>query len=70
MVIARMTFKEEAADYWIEQPPNSTTVRRVAEVAFEGVAELIAAVKEMEDVLEDCTAIVGSRIVSLADFKV
>lgn len=70
MVIARMTFKEEAADYWIDQPKDSTTVRRVAEVAFEGVTELILAVKEMEDALEDCTAIVGSKVISLADFKV
>lgn len=71
MVIARMTFKEEMADYWVDQPKGSDTVRTIVEVAFENVTALIEAVKQLEDALEDCTAIVhGGKVVSLTDFKV
>lgn len=70
MVIARMTFKEEMADYWVDQPKGSDRVRTVVEVAFEDASALIDTVKQVEDALVDCVAIVQGRMVALSDFKV
>jgi hypothetical protein len=70
MVIARITFKEEVADYWIQQNPKSDRVRTVVEIAFETPAALIEQLKEIEDAVVDCVAIVNGKILALTDFLV
>lgn len=70
MVIARITFKEEVADYWIEQNPKSDKKRTVIELAYESPAALVAQIKEIEDAIVECVAIVNGRILALSDFVV
>lgn len=70
MVIARITFKEETADYWIEQDPKSDKKRTVIELAYESPTALISQLKEIEDAITECIAIVNGRILALSDFMV
>jgi hypothetical protein len=70
MVIARITFKEEDASYWVDQNPKSYRIRTVIEVAFESPAALIEQLKQIEDAVVDCVAIVNGKILALTDFMV
>ena len=70
MVIARITFKEEMADYWIEQNPKSDKKRTVIELAYESPAALVAQLKEIEDAIVECIAIVNGKTLALSDFMV
>jgi hypothetical protein len=70
MVIARITFKEETANYWIDQDPKSDKIRTVIELAYETPAALVAQLKEIEDAIVECVAIVNGQILALSDFMV
>lgn len=70
MVIARITFKEDMADYWIEQNPKSDKKRTVIELAYESPAALVAQMREIEDAIVECVAIVNGNILALSDFMV
>lgn len=60
MIVARFEFKPEHAHSFIQDEGQS-----VVEVMFESVYALIAATKEFEDYLIDCTALVDGKVVSL-----
>lgn len=68
MVIARITFKEKAAPYWIEQNPKSNKIQVVTEMIFETPLALIKQLRQIEDAVTECVAIVDGRILALSDF--
>jgi Fe2+ or Zn2+ uptake regulation protein len=60
MIVARFEFKPEHAHHFIQDEGQN-----VIEVMFESVYAMIAATREFEDYLIDCTAIVDGQVVSL-----
>lgn len=65
MISARFQFKPEHAATWIE---NGSPTRNIIELAFEDVESLVATVKNLEEALEGCTALVGGKVVSLQHY--
>lgn len=63
MIIARFQFKPGAADQfcWLAS-------QEIVEMAFDSTAELVELCKEIEDLLVDCTALVGDKILVLSGF--
>ncbi len=67
MIVARFEFKpEHAACFMVGGNAN----RNVTEIMFESVESLIETVKEFEDYLVDCIAIVNGKVLSLSSFKI
>lgn len=67
MIVARFEFKpEHASRFVIDGSPD----RNVAEVVFESVESLIETMKEFENYLIDCLAIVNGKVLSLSSFKI
>jgi hypothetical protein len=67
MIVARFEFKpEHASSFVIDGSPD----RNVTEVMFESVESLIETMKEFEDYLVDCLAIVNGKVLSLSSFKI
>ena len=67
MIVARFEFKPEHASCFII---NGSSKRNVTEVMFESVESLIETMKEFEDYLVDCLAIVNGKVLSLSSFKI
>jgi hypothetical protein len=67
MVIARFEFKPEYAADFIQDAKKGQTV---LEVSFESPHAMIETMKEFEDYLVDCTAIVGGKVMALSSFGV
>ncbi len=67
MVIARFEFKPEHAASFIQ---DADTGQNVIEVAFDSPHEMIATMREFEDYLVDCVAIVGGKVMALSSFGV
>ena len=67
MIVARFEFKPEHASSFVI---NGSADRNVAEVMFESVESLIETMKEFEDYLVDCLAIVNGKVLSLSSFKI
>ena len=63
MIIARFEFKPEHAASFIRGGGDG---QNIIEVAFESVESLIETTKEFEEVLVDCTAVIGDKIISVA----
>lgn len=64
MILARFEFKPEHAHSFIQEEGQS-----VIEVVFESIYALIAATKEFENYLIDCTALVDGKVVSLSSLS-
>lgn len=67
MIIARFEFKPEHASSFVI---NGSVDRNVTEVMFESVESLIETMKEFEDYLIDCLAIVNGKVLTLSSFKI
>ena len=67
MIVARFEFKPEHASSFVI---DGSTARNVTEVMFESVESLIETMKEFEDYLVDCLAIVNGKVLSLSSFKI
>lgn len=67
MVIARFEFKPEYAADFIQDAGNG---QNVVEVTFDSPQEMIATMREFEDYLIDCIAIVGGKVMALSSFGV
>lgn len=60
MLIARIVFKPGSASYFCEGAHQG-----VAEMRFESVEALIGILREIEDDIQDCTAIINGTVVDL-----
>jgi hypothetical protein len=67
MIVARFEFKPEYAASFIM---NAEKGQNVTEVIFESVESLVSTMKEFEDYLVDCLAIVNGKVLSLSSFTV
>jgi hypothetical protein len=67
MIVARFEFKPEYAADFIQ---DAETGQNVVEVAFDSPQEMIATMREFEDYLIDCIAIVGGKVMALSSFGV
>jgi hypothetical protein len=67
MIVARFEFKPEHASRFVIK---GSADRNVTEVMFESVESLIETMKEFEDYLVDCLAIVNGKVLSLSSFKI
>lgn len=67
MIVARFEFKPEHASSFVI---GGSAERNMAEVIFESVDALIEILKEFEDYLVDCLAIVNGKVLSLSSFKI
>jgi len=67
MVIARFEFKPEHAASFIE---GAAQGQNVIEVAFDSAVELVQTMREFEEYLIDCTAIVNGKVMALSSFGV
>ena len=67
MIVARFEFKPEHASSFVI---GGSADRNVAEVMFESVESLIETMKEFEEYLVDCLAIVNGKVLSLSSFKI
>ncbi len=66
MILARIEFKQEHAEKFIESSGNNQTV---IEQTFESVDELIEVLREFEPFIKDCTAVVNGKMLQLSSFK-
>lgn len=66
MIVARFEFKPEHAASFVADAHKG---QNVVEVMFESVQSMIATMKEFEDYLVDCLAIVNGQVLSLSSFK-
>tara|TARA_Y100000004_G_scaffold111015_1_gene124619 strand:- start:250 stop:447 length:198 start_codon:yes stop_codon:yes gene_type:complete len=64
MVIARFQFKPGAGDQfcWF-------ATQEIVEMQFEDASEVVEVVKELEDVLVDCTVLVEDQLIVLSGFE-
>lgn len=60
MLIARIEFKPGAASYFCEGAEQG-----VVELRFESVEALISTLREIEDDVSDCSAIINGKVVNL-----
>lgn len=60
MLIARIEFKPGSASYFCEGANQG-----VVELRFESVEALIATLREIEDDISDCSAIINGKVVNL-----
>lgn len=60
MLIARIVFKPGSASYFCEGAHQG-----VVEMRFESVEALIGILREIEDDIQDCTAIINGTVVDL-----
>lgn len=60
MLIARIEFKPGSASYFCEGAHQG-----VVEMRFESVEALISTLKEIEEDITDCSAIINGRVVNL-----
>lgn len=60
MLIARIAFKPGSASYFCEGAHQG-----VVEMRFESVEALIDVLREIEDDIQDCTAIINGTVVDL-----
>lgn len=67
MIIARFEFKPEYAADFIKDAKNG---QNVIEIAFESPQAMIETMREFEDYLVDCIAIVGGKVMALSSFGV
>lgn len=67
MIIARFEFKPEHAADFIQDAENG---QNVVEVAFDSPQEMINTMREFEEYLIDCVAIVGDKVMALSSFGV
>lgn len=65
MIIARITFRPEHADRFIDSLFGSQCV---TEQVFASPEELIETMKGIEDYVEDCTAVINGKMISLKSF--
>jgi hypothetical protein len=65
MITARITFKSSHAEHFIE---NAKLGQNVIELQFESVLALIATIKQFEDAILDCCAIVDGKVIALSAF--
>jgi hypothetical protein len=63
MVIARFQFKPGAADQFCW-----AAGQEIVEMTFEDATEVVQFCKEVEDVIVDCTVIVGDQLLVLSGF--
>lgn len=67
MIIARFEFKPEYAADFIR---DAKAGQCVIEVAFESPQAMIETMREFEDYLVDCVAIIGDKVMALSSFGV
>ena len=63
LITARFTFHPERAGEFLEEPD-----RLVTQMEFETVDEIMEVVRQFQDALVDCNAIINGKDVNLTDF--